>query len=47
MFLYFNVKYVQTGEGKTKDSELNDIKHSQNLIYSEFLPQCNFDLQAR
>jgi hypothetical protein len=27
---------------KIKDSELNDSKHSLNLICSEFLHECNF-----
>jgi hypothetical protein len=34
----------RVGDRKTKNSELNGSKHSPNLIFSEFLRQCNFDL---
>jgi hypothetical protein len=41
-FTNFNLLSFWRGYGKTKDYELNDNKHSSNLIYSYFLRECNF-----
>jgi hypothetical protein len=42
--LYTLSSSLWTGHSKTKYSELNDSKHSPNLICSSFLRECSFNL---
>jgi hypothetical protein len=42
--LFYLFIYYKRGDEKTNYSKLNGATHSLNLICSQFLRECNFDL---